>query len=862
MRKLLFLFLFTSIAFSQSKTSVLEDKIYAAVDAFVANPTDGNLEKLEVSEKTFRPKSKSELLAFVILQCNKAYYQNQLGQTQKAIKSYEKAWQLFQKNRLSNYDIIESCLQPLANLYTIIGDYDNAENIIKQYFFTSLSDKNQTQVYAATLNLSNIYHNTGRSSLALEWIGKAMKFERFTPTQKGVLYNNLGNGFFAENAIIGAQNAYQKSILLLSADPTQTETLSNAYRNLAKTYGVQKDFAAANLNIQKAEKLFLRLSGKTPRKTAQFHYDKAMLYYMQNDFDKAQRDVNAIFKTLLPKHQTGKLPAKNALYAETVFLDALDLQAEIFLQKNQPQKALECYDLSFHVEDLLQSLLVYENSKIITQIRNRNRTEKCIGIYYSLYQQKKKTSYPEKAFLLAEQTKSAVLKQTKSDAKTATRKEKLILEQLQNWNTIIVKEQQKAASADLAKIDKAIKKQNELMLLLKSEQGKTEKKNAPGLKINDLYAKLEKDNAILVEYFISKNQGYVFTLKNRTIQLQIIPEHGDENSIIRQYLSYFTDANSISNNPKAFNHTAHAAYYFLKLPKKQNLSKLIIIPDGLLNFVPFEALVTQKSNSINFAQMHYLLNDFKIGYNNSADFYLHAIPLQHQKPTVLGVFPIFEHSELELAFSKKELQNLQDHFEGKYLKKQQATFGNFKRNAANYSILHISTHAASGDILEPASIRFYDQPIVYSEFYHLDAKPDLVVLSACETGLGKWYKAEGPMSIARGFQFGGAQNLLFSLWKVNDFTTSVLMEKFYQNLKNGQSYFEANHQSKIDFLKDETLSNAKKSPYYWASFVYYGTLEKQSETNYFLGFALLGGLIALLLFWKFFRRKKTKISNP
>ena len=97
LKKIILLFCF-QLTFPQSHQVSLEDKIYNAVDVFVAHPTVENLEKLEASEKTFHPKSKSQWLASVILQCNKAYYENQLGLTKKAIASYEKAWQLFQKN--------------------------------------------------------------------------------------------------------------------------------------------------------------------------------------------------------------------------------------------------------------------------------------------------------------------------------------------------------------------------------------------------------------------------------------------------------------------------------------------------------------------------------------------------------------------------------------------------------------------------------------------------------------------------------------------------------------------------------------------------------------------------------------------
>jgi CHAT domain-containing protein len=111
------------------------------------------------------------------------------------------------------------------------------------------------------------------------------------------------------------------------------------------------------------------------------------------------------------------------------------------------------------------------------------------------------------------------------------------------------------------------------------------------------------------------------------------------------------------------------------------------------------------------------------------------------------------------------------------------------------------------------------------------------------------------MSVARGFQFAGAQNLLFSLWKVNDYTTSVFMEDFYKNIKNGESYLEANSNAKLDFLKDKSISNAKKSPYYWSAFVYYGGIETaEKPTNYYfyiLGFMIL---IGLFLVFKHFRK--------
>jgi hypothetical protein len=117
------------------------------------------------------------------------------------------------------------------------------------------------------------------------------------------------------------------------------------------------------------------------------------------------------------------------------------------------------------------------------------------------------------------------------------------------------------------------------------------------------------------------------------------------------------------------------------------------------------------------------------------------------------------------------------------------------------------------------------------------------------------------MSVARGFQFAGAQNLLFSLWKVNDYTTSVLMANFYKNIKNGKSYFDANHQAKLDFLKSSRIPNAKKSPYYWSAFVYYGTLESKESTNFFLWISIGVGVVLLSLYLYYIRNKIKNDKN-
>lgn len=454
-----------------------EDKIYNAIDSFTAHPSAEALQNLTAAEADFwknsKPKAKDELLAIVVLNCNKAYYENQFGQTQNAISSYEKAWQLYQKQKLGDYDIIEFCLKPLGNLYTVLGDYDSAENTIKQYYFIVNTTKNypdaQKQKFAAILNLSNVYQSSGKISLAIELLENTLKTEKLSNLQKGILWNNLGNNYWLgskqllliKNSSDNAEKAFESSIKFLQNEKGQSETLSNSYRNLASMNRQWHRFDIADSYMQKAEKLFFETKNQQPRKLAKLYYEKALLFFDERKYDESTKQISAVFKTLIPNYNSKNiLPNQNQLYAETVLVDAFDLQAEI-LKLKDPKKALKAFELSFYIEDLLMNNLIYENSKILMQLRSRNRTEKCITIYDYLFKKEGKTKYLEEAFQLSEKTKSGILKDYRSNIKNASAEEKQLLQELQNSNNAILKEQQKGDLAAISKINQLIKKQND-----------------------------------------------------------------------------------------------------------------------------------------------------------------------------------------------------------------------------------------------------------------------------------------------------------------------------------------------------------------------------------------------------------------
>ena len=105
------------------------------------------------------------------------------------------------------------------------------------------------------------------------------------------------------------------------------------------------------------------------------------------------------------------------------------------------------------------------------------------------------------------------------------------------------------------------------------------------------------------------------------------------------------------------------------------------------------------------------------------------------------------------------------------------------------------------------------------EIYNLNLPADLVVLSACQTGLGKDVKGEGLVGLTRGFMYAGAARVVVSLWNVNDKATSELMAKFYQKmLKEGQRPAAALRSAQVEMLR----SSQWQSPYFWAAFTLQG----------------------------------------
>ncbi len=148
---------------------------------------------------------------------------------------------------------------------------------------------------------------------------------------------------------------------------------------------------------------------------------------------------------------------------------------------------------------------------------------------------------------------------------------------------------------------------------------------------------------------------------------------------------------------------------------------------------------------------------------------------------------------------------------------------------SQYRILHFATHGLlnserpelSGLVLSLIDREGKPQDgfLRLHEVYNLQLNADLVVLSACETGLGKEIKGEGLIGLTRGFMYSGAPRVVASLWNVDDFATAELMKLFYKRmLKDGQPAGAALRAAQLELSRQKRWA----SPYYWAGFALHG----------------------------------------
>ena len=229
-----------------------------------------------------------------------------------------------------------------------------------------------------------------------------------------------------------------------------------------------------------------------------------------------------------------------------------------------------------------------------------------------------------------------------------------------------------------------------------------------------------------------------------------------------------------------------------------------------------------------------------------------------------------------LFYAKRELANLRTVAGGEsfFATDFSATRDDLlKTDLSHYSILHFATHGFldpkrpenSGLVLSTVDRQGQELNgfVGLQDIYQLRAPVDLVVLSACQTGLGKDVRGEGLIGLTRGFMYAGAKSVVASLWKVDDEATAELMKQFYENmLQKGMPPAAALREAQNTIRQRPEWS----APYYWGAFTlqgeYRNVIKPGSGTPTYWRPLIVGTmLIALLVAAGWYLRRRVIARN-
>ena len=387
--------------------------------------------------------------------------------------------------------------------------------------------------------------------------------------------------------------------------------------------------------------------------------------------------------------------------------------------------------------------------------------------------------------------------------------------------------------------------------------------------VQEVQNKLLDDHVALVEYLLGEKRSLAWVVTKNKVATSVLParkEIEERVAAYRKALSQRVSALTLEESLKRIDAHGHQLYDLILKPLENDLRSsqtLIIVPDGTLAYLPFEALVTISGH----AKPTYLAEKFAIVYGPSASALVavdemnrqvasHRILLAFGDPVIKlnrsrktapnpgnSISIIRSSSPAEgyeeqgfslarLPYTREEVLGIAKLFppdQRRLYLGADAREENVKSEKLDdFRYIHFASHgfldemhpSRSGILLSRAAESREDGILQTGEIMRLKLNADIVTLSACSTGLGKLMNGEGVLGLTRAFFYAGARNVTVSLWNVNDSATAALMKTFYLNLQRGLPKGEALRQAKLSLLHGS--QRPWRHPYFWAAFVLEG----------------------------------------
>ena len=848
-----------------------------------------------------------EFWATTQLRWGKYYYDR--GDWPRSLEKYEQV----NAYLLSRPKKTDEDLSFLANAYTSMGVIhrdQGAYDIAQSYFLKSIDfEKQRGQdvqksgfVAIASKHLGDLYFKKGDFDRSLNYYTTARQIYERTDTTQPFNRNGLGTTLVGIGILHKTANRYSEALKVLrdaqKVDGNARGIDYNLWFNFGEVYAAQGDIGQAyryfNRAFERRREAFGLKHYKVAEVNAVFgdlaarqgdlpcaleHYQEALISLVDDFSDPDIRQNPVQFqRTFLKKDLIGIFARK---------IQALRQLAAQPGQENYLQTAWATVQAAVNAMDFLKAgALQSEEDKLLFFRESAQVFEHGLQIALQLGPE-----YYPAAFELSEKSKAIILLEAFRNAnalRMAGIPDSLLEREAQIKYEISTAEDALFKGGGTPELrDRLFQLKNKYQeLLRKFEQSYS------------AYYRLRYDNRVitaetatahlargqaLVAYFTGQQAHFVFVLRpGENIEMYQLNHAAAFDPLVRDLRAaiydYFLSAQRTVElyeaSAKKYADNALRLYDILLAPFAKTLpEELLIIPDGVLGYLPFDALLTAAPTvpATRFKALPYLMHKHRVSYCYSATLWREMQQNTSGNKQLAAFAPAFPDNRTAnpmalrgtldtLYFNQSEVEEIAGVLgQSGYYTGAQATKAQFIRHAPEAGIIHIASHGIANDTASgysfvaltaesnnPDSNRLYAR-----ELYNMHLHAALVVLSACETGIGELKKGEGVISLARAFAYAGAQSVISTLWSVNDASTTAIMRTLYKRLRAGDSKDQALQTAKTAYLEGSE-DDLAAHPFYWSAYIAVGDMKPLYWGWWWLVGA--GGLVLLFiggfLFWR------------
>ncbi|MCC5637873.1 CHAT domain-containing protein [Nostoc sp. CHAB 5844] len=757
-----------------------------------------------------------------------------LGDKQQALGFYNQSLALSRQVRDKAGEA--TTLNNIGGIYNALGDRQQALKYYNQSLPLRRQVSDKTGEAVTLNNIGRVYDGLGDKQQALKYYNQSLPLRRQVGDKTGeaVTLNNIGRVYDSLGDKQQALKHYNQS-LLLSRRVSDKAGEATTLNNIGGVYSVLGDRQQALKYYNQS--LPLRRQMRDKAGEAITLYNIAYLERNQGNLKKSLIQIEAaihLIENLRTKITNEQLRTSYFASQQTIYQFCNDLLMQ--LHKQYPTQGYDALALQNSEKYRSRSLL-----ELLTEANADIRQ----GV--------------EPKLLEAEQNLQKRL--------DATEKHRLELYNSGQYTP----EQAHVVENELASL---LKDYQEVQAQIRFTSPKYAALTQPQpLSLKEIQQQVLDNDTLLLEYALGEERSYLWAVSKTSMSSYELPKRADIEKAVKQFnyllkIRYYRlnantkiDASSGLGTFSSYEVLEKLNQMLLQpVADKIKNKRLVIVGDGPLQYLPFSALAQPGTSGKNIKP---LLETHEVIYVPSAST-LAVIRREHRErkipPKTLAVIAdaVFSHDDDRLTkiihqpipkqnipfinpnFSFERLSFTRQEAEGILAlvpKSQTLQALDFAANRAfvtssklsQYRMVHIATHGildTENPALSGVVLSLYDEKgmlqngfLRLQDIFNLKLPAELIVLSACETGLSQEIKGEGLVGLARGFMYAGSPRVLVSLWNVDDEATAKLMKAFYTKiLKQGMTPAAALRAARLELSQDENYS----APYYWAGFTLQG----------------------------------------